>query len=159
MILWIVLFFITGILLIFAEFFLPGMVLGTIGGLLLIISGALGVYHYPDYAVFIVIGELAGVALGVVMGFYVLSRTRAGNLLIQREAQLAQAGYVSAESDMSLLNCEGTALTALRPAGTIMVGDKRVDAVSDGTFIEANKRVIVTEVHGSRVVVEEIREV
>jgi membrane-bound serine protease (ClpP class) len=60
---------------------------------------------------------------------------------------------------MSLLNCEGTVFTALRPAGTIMVDDKRVDAVSDGTFIDAKKRVIVTEVHGSRVVVEEIKEV
>lgn len=159
MILWVLLFFVTGILLIFAEFFLPGLVLGTIGGILLIISGALGVYHYPDYALFIIIGEVAGVGLGVVLGFYVLSRTRAGDLLIQREAQFAEAGYVSAESDMSLLNCEGTVLTTLRPAGTIMVGDKRVDAVSDGTFIDAKKRVIVTEVHGSRVVVEEIKEV
>jgi hypothetical protein len=68
MILWVLLFFVTGILLIFAEFFLPGLVLGTIGGMLLIISGALGVYHYPDYALFIIIGEVAGVGLGVVLG-------------------------------------------------------------------------------------------
>lgn len=158
MILWIVLFFITGVVLIFAEFFLPGLVLGTIGALLLMISTALGVYYYNDYALFIIIGELAGASLGLVLGFWVISLTRAGNWIIHRESQDVSAGYVSAESDNSLLNCEGTVLTALRPAGTIMVDDKRVDAVSNGTFIEEKKRVIVTEVHGSRVVVEEIEE-
>ena len=156
MILWIVLFFVTGVTLVFVEFFLPGLVLGTIGALLLVISTALGVYYYNDYALFIVIGEIAGASLGIVCGFWVISRTRAGNLIIQRESQ---EGYVSAESDNSLLNCEGTVLTALRPAGTIMVDDKRVDAVSNGMFIEEKKRVLVTEVHGSRVVVEEILEV
>ena len=156
MIFWVLLFFITGVLLIFVEFFLPGLVLGTLGGLFLLISTTLGVYYYSDYAVFIVIGELAGASLGIVLGFWVISRTRAGNWIIQRESQ---EGFVSADSDVSLLNCEGTVLTALRPAGTIMVGDKRVDAVSNGMFIEEKKRVLVTEVHGSRVVVEEIEEV
>lgn len=159
MIFWVLLFFITGVLLIFVEFFLPGLVLGTLGGLFLLISTTLGVYYYSDYAVFIVIGELAGASLGIVLGFWVISRTRAGDWIIQRESQNVNAGYVSAESDNSLLNCEGTVLTALRPAGTIMVGDKRVDAVSNGTFIEEKKRVLVTEVHGSRVVVEAIEEV
>jgi len=156
MILWVLLFFIAGILLVFAEFFLPGLVLGAIGGVLIVISAVLGVYHYPDYTLFIILGELIGTCVGIVLGFWVLSRTRAGNLIMLRDAQHADAGYVSAESDLALMGCEGTVLTALRPAGTIMVGDKRVDAVSDGTFIEEQKRVRVVQVHGSRVVVEEI---
>lgn len=159
MILWVILFFITGLLLIFVEFFLPGLVLGTIGGLLILISTILGVYHYEDYALFIILGELIGACAGIVLGFWVLSRTRAGDFIKLRDSQKAESGYVSAESDLSLLNCEGTVLTALRPSGTIMVGDKRIDAVSDGTFIEEKKRVQVVQVHGSRVVVEEIVDV
>jgi membrane-bound serine protease (ClpP class) len=159
MIFWVILFFVTGILLIFTEFFLPGLILGTIGGMLILLSTVLGVYYYPDYAVFIIIGEVVGAFLGVVLGFWVLSRTRVGSMIMQQHAMSAESGYVSAESDLSLLNCEGTVLTALRPSGTIMVGDKRVDAVSDGTFIEKNKRVQVVQVNGSRVVVEEILDV
>lgn len=156
--LWIILFFVTGMLLVFAEFFLPGMVLGVIGGLLIIISGILGVYAFPDYALFIIIGELICVGLGIVLGFWVLTKTRASNLLTQKHAQLAEAGYVSAVSDASLLNHTGRVLTALRPSGTIVVDNKRVDAVSEGVFIEEGTRVRVMQVHGSRVVVEALEE-
>ncbi len=158
MILWVALLFAAGVLLIFAEFFVPGLVLGTIGGVLIVISALLGVYHYPDYALFIIIGETVGAGAGVILGFYMLTRTRAGSLLTLAHAQTAASGYVSAESDMSLVGAEGVVLTALRPSGTIMVGDKRVDAVSDGMFIEAKQRVKVVEVHGSRVVVESMED-
>ncbi len=158
MIFWVLLLFVAGILLIFAEFFLPGLVLGSIGGLMILVSIVLGVYTYPDYALFIIIAEIVGAAAGIVLGFLVLSRTRAGSLLMLRDTQAAGSGYVSAESDMSLLDAEGTVLTALRPSGTIMVGDKRVDAVADGVFIEDKKRVRVVQVHGSRVVVEEMED-
>ncbi|MCK5861954.1 MAG: hypothetical protein KAH38_05685 [Candidatus Hydrogenedentes bacterium] len=159
MIVWVILFFVTGLVLIFAEFFLPGLVLGTLGCLLIVISTILGVYHYADYALFIIIGEMAGGCVGIALGFWVLLHTRAGNLIKQQEAQTVESGYVSAESDLSLINAEGIVLTALRPSGTIRVGDKRVDAVSDGVFIEEKKRVHVVQVHGSRVVVEEIQDV
>jgi membrane-bound serine protease (ClpP class) len=43
----------------------------------------------------------------------------------------------------------------LRPAGSIMVGNKRIDAVSNGIFIDAGKTVRVVEVEGHRVVCEE----
>lgn len=156
MIVWIVLLFLAGVLLIFTEFFVPGLVLGTIGAILIIISTALGVYHYSEYALFIVIGEMLGAGAGLLLGFWVLTRTRTGLLLTQQHAQTADSGYVSALSDMSLAGAEGTVLTALRPSGTIMVGDKRVDAVSDGVFIGEKQRVKVVEIHGSRVVVEPI---
>jgi membrane-bound serine protease (ClpP class) len=78
--------------------------------------------------------------------------------LTQKHAQLAEAGYVSAVSDASLLNHTGRVLTALRPSGTIVVDNKRVDAVSEGVFIEEGTRVRVMQVHGSRVVVEALEE-
>ncbi len=156
MIFWVMLFFVSGMALVFAEFFLPGLILGTIGFILVIISAILGVYAYPNYAVFIIVGQLIGVAGCVALGFWILTRTRASKLLVQKHSQQAEAGYVSAPSDTSLLGREGFVLTALRPSGTIQVDDKRVDAVSDGIFIENKKRVRVTQVHGSRVVVEPV---
>ncbi len=158
MIFWVLLLFAGGVLLIFAEFFVPGLVLSTIGAIMVLTSIGLGIYSYPDYMLFIIVGELLGVGLGVLLGFWVISRTRAGNLLTLRDAQTAESGYVSAESDASLLGQEGKVLTALRPSGTIMVGDNRVDAVADGVFIEEKKRVRVVQVHGSRVVVEELED-
>ena len=63
---------------------------------------------------------------------------------------------MSAEADLSLLGQEGTALTALRPSGTVVFGKQRIDVVTDGTFLEEGTRIVVVQVQGSRVVVEAV---
>ena len=156
---WMLLFLVAGMALIISEFFLPGAILGGLGVLLVLISTVLGVYSYPGYGVFIVIGELVGVCICALLGFLLLTRTRAGSFLRLGHAQTAESGYVSAASDLGLLHREAVVLTALRPSGTIKSGDKRIDAVSNGIFIEEGTRVRIVEVHGSRVVVEPVETV
>ena len=153
---WILLFFISGMLLIFSEFFLPGGILGVIGGLLILISAGMGVRSYPDYFILIIGGELLGAGVGVILGFVVLTKTRAAQLLTLNDAQTQEAGYVSAESDLSLIGKEGIVLSALRPAGTIKIGTQRIDVVSDGVFLDEGTRVVVVQVQGSRVLVEAV---
>ena len=92
---------------------------------------------------------------GVILGMYIISRTRASKGLILASSQ-AGDNWVAVESDESLMGVEGIVLTALRPAGTIVVGGKRLDAVSDGSFIEEKTRVRVLEVQGSRILVERV---
>jgi membrane-bound serine protease (ClpP class) len=87
---------------------------------------------------------------------YLLARTRAGKHLILSTSQQAAAGWVSVDTDASLIGAEGEVHSALRPAGTVNINGKRVDAVSEGSFIDKGARVRVLEVHGSRVVVEQI---
>ncbi|HYF47949.1 MAG TPA: NfeD family protein [Planctomycetota bacterium] len=53
-----------------------------------------------------------------------------------------------------LMGQEGRALTPLRPAGSAMIGDKKVDVVAQGRFIDPNTAIRVIQVEGSRVVVE-----
>ena len=156
MIAWVLILFAAGMALILAEFVVPGMICGIIGGLLVLASAGLGCYHYPDYTLMIVLGELVGVVLSIVLGMYILARTRAGKYLILEASQQAGAGWVAAETDVSLRGAVGVAHTALRPAGTIVVNGKRIDAVSDGGFIDKDAKIRIIEVHGSRVVVEKI---
>ena len=148
---WVAILFVAGIGLILSEFFLPGMVAGVIGSMLIVGSCALGISANPEAAIIIIPAELGGVVVTVALGMYVLSRTRVAKGLI---LESNQAGYSAHDTDASLLGVEGTVHTALRPAGTILVNGRRIDAVSDGSFIEENARVRVIEVHGSRVVVE-----
>jgi membrane-bound serine protease (ClpP class) len=49
-------------------------------------------------------------------------------------------------------------LTALRPAGTIVLDDERIDVVSEGSFIGKDKRVKIVKSEGARIVVREITE-
>jgi len=157
MIFWVILLFLAGMALVLIEFLLPGLVLGTIGVGLLVLSGVLGVMAYPDYTIHIIAGELIGAVGAFVLGLTLLTRTRAlRGRLTQSMSQKPEHGYVSAQSDLSLLGREAEVVTALRPAGTIRVDDRRIDAVSDGVFIEERKRVRIREVCGSRVVVDPI---
>jgi membrane-bound serine protease (ClpP class) len=156
MITWVLILFAGGMVLILAEFIVPGMICGILGGLLVISSAGLGCYTYPDYTWTIIVGELAGVFASIILGMFLLSRTRAGKNLILSSSQQADAGWVAAASDAALTDAEGEVFTALRPAGTILVHGKRIDAVSDGTFIDKGAKVRVIAVHGSRVVVEQV---
>ena len=66
--------------------------------------------------------------------------------------------YFSSSSKKDYLDQEAETLSKLRPAGTIEIDGKRVDAVSEGAFIEKGKKVKVISVSGSRIVVREISE-
>ena len=65
-----------------------------------------------------------------------------------------EKGYVSHGDKSEYLHRRGKTITILRPAGTIRIGSERVDAVSNGGFIDKNVDVRVVEVDGNRVVVE-----
>ena len=48
---------------------------------------------------------------------------------------------------------EGVAATDLRPSGTAVIGDERVDVVTEGPWIEEGTRVVVMHAEGYRFVV------
>jgi membrane-bound serine protease (ClpP class) len=156
MIAWVMVLFAAGMALILAEFIVPGMICGILGGAFVIASGVIGLRSFPEYGVIIIIVELVGVVLTVGLGMYLLARTKLAKGLILEQSQQADAGWVAAETDASLMGAHGRVFTALRPAGTIIVSNKRIDAVSDGSFIDEGAQVRVIEVHGSRVVVEKV---
>jgi len=103
-----------------------------------------------------VLAELAGGVLGVVLGITFFPRTRIGKVMVLQDMQKASEGWVSVASDLSLVGAIGEAATQLRPAGTIIVNGKRLDAVSGGELIEKGSKIRVLEVYGSRIVVEEL---
>lgn len=146
--------FVIGIVLILSEFFVPGLVLGTLGALALIGSGVYGWVLYPEYGLMIVGGEFIAAVLVVFLGMYVIARTKAGQVMVLESRQALEAGYVAPSEDESLVGRVGEVFTPLRPAGTVFVGEKRINAVSNGEYIEKGARVRVVEVEGSRVVVE-----
>ena len=155
----IIVMFLAGVILILAEFFLPGLILGIIGGCLILASCITGIMLYPSYAVLIIGGELLGFFLALFGGFYLITKTRLRNLFIVNDTMSAEEGYTGPSQDPGLLGQSAKVYSTLRPAGTILVGKERIDAVSDGTFIDAGKTVKIIAVKGNRVVVEEQQEV
>lgn len=158
MIYWILLLFLVGVALIMTEFFVPGLVLGTVGALCLLASAVLAVIYERELALFIITFELVGLAAAVALGMYLMPRTRAGRALILQTSEDLADGWTASDSDTSLLGGLGEVYTPLRPAGTVIVRNKRISAVTNGDYIEEGAAVRVVEVHGNRVVVERVGE-
>jgi len=72
---------------------------------------------------------------------------------------LASAGESShhiLNPNATLLGSRGNAMTVLRPSGKAQFGDRLVDVVSEGPFIDPGQQIEVIEVNGNRVVVREV---
>jgi membrane-bound serine protease (ClpP class) len=66
-------------------------------------------------------------------------------------------GWASAVRRPELVGLEGVALTDLRPAGTVLVGEERVDAVAESGWVEDGTKVRVVSSEGYRLVVRPLR--
>lgn len=138
-----------GFILLFLEIFVPGGVLGILGGLLMI---------YACYLAFGLSPAWGGAAVGLSVVVAALAIRLVASSRIGKKLVLDDAGardWKAAEKGLEdLLGSEGRTLTQLRPAGQAEIGDQRVDVVADDEFIPAGVRVRVVEVEGNRVVVE-----
>ena len=115
MIWWVFLLFLVGTLLVLAEFIVPGGICGTIGALFLVASCGLGWRAFPEYGVFIIIGEFVGALACVAAGMVIVSKTGAAKGLVLADSQQAQAGWVASDSNELLIGMAGEVYTALRP--------------------------------------------
>lgn len=79
---------------------------------------------------------------------------RSGVLLLQRADR--EKGFESTERREDLVGVEGTALTDLRPAGTALFGDERIDVVSDSEWIPRGTTVRIVNAEGYRRVVRPV---
>jgi membrane-bound serine protease (ClpP class) len=139
-----------GFLLLAAEVFVPGMILGLLGGLCLLVAVVLS---FGAYGVFV--GTMAAIALalltggGFVLWMFAFPHTPIGRRIMLKTSLPAGEGNALAQ----LLGKEGAALTALRPAGTAVIEGRKVDVVSEGEFISPGDPVIVVRDEGLRVLV------
>ena len=71
-----------------------------------------------------------------------------------------EKGYIARDASLDgRMGAEGTALTVLRPAGTMELADgTRLDVVTRGDFIEQGARVKVIGVDGTWLIVQQIKE-
>ena len=99
---------------------------------------------------------LVGVGAGALLLGRFLPRSRWVGRLALGAATSAAAGYTAAPDASALVGKTGTALTALRPAGSARIGGERLDVVTAGEFLDAGTPVQIVEAHGSRLVVAKI---
>jgi membrane-bound serine protease (ClpP class) len=114
-------------------------------------------------------GAVVLVAVLCYVGLKVLPRTSWGRGLVLEEdddgapppaIQVAQnpgEGGTREDLHRPLLGKHGVATTPLRPAGVALIGEERVDVVTEGERIDAGSRIKVIAVAGNRVVVRRVQ--
>ena len=146
----IVVLVLVGFLMIAAEVFVPGLVLGTLGGLCLLGAVAL---CYVAYGPLGGTAAFAGLAVLGTIGFFLWLRlfphTPLGKKMMLHKSLLSRNSLKMPD----LLGATGQAVTPLRPAGTAVIQGRRMDVVAEGGLIESGQKVSVVAQEGIRIVV------
>jgi len=137
------------ILLVLEILVLPGMVGGIIGGILIVYSIATMYADHGSAAGNITFASTIVVAIGAI---YASLKSKAWYRFGLKETidgkvnEIASLGIIEGD--------EGRTVSALRPSGTVMINNKKVEAQSGGEMIDVGTKVVVTKVLPSKIVVK-----
>jgi membrane-bound serine protease (ClpP class) len=161
----IILFIVGLILLIIEIFFIPGFGITGVAGIALVIGSIffslfkLGPV-FDDHAFQVAILQMAAVlvvsvtAISLLVKF--LPRSDRFLKLALRDNVSATNGFIASTDYSSIVGKAGETMTALRPAGKVLVDGKVYDVVTDGRFIEDKKTIKILSADGNKIVVIEI---
>ncbi|MBT9135846.1 MAG: hypothetical protein DDT34_00911 [Firmicutes bacterium] len=149
----VIVLFAAGITLLIIEAFVPSF--GIIG-----LTGTAAVFTAVAWSAATTGQGLRMLAVALVVAFLVviialkfLKRTPIWSQIVLKYAETKDRGYVGPSDTSDLVGSTGLTVTALRPAGIADINGKRVDVVSDGSFIPQSTEVVVVKTEGSRIVV------
>ncbi|SDK53518.1 membrane-bound serine protease (ClpP class) [Sediminibacillus albus] len=146
-----------GIIMIIVELFVPGGIIGLLGigavvGALFMSSADMG-HMAMSIGIALIVSIIVSVILfktiGLEKGFF--------KNIILKDATTTEQGYVSSINRLDLIGLEGKSLTMLRPSGTAVFNDERLDVVTEGAFVEKDSPVKIVKTEGSRIVVRQIK--
>jgi membrane-bound serine protease (ClpP class) len=149
---WILL--VLGILMLGAEIFLPGGLLGILGAVCLVSAATVGFWAFgPQLGFLSLLGIVVFTGIGLAVWIRFFPRTAIGQRLeLKRDGH----DFKSHPDHRMLIGKTGTAVSVLRPSGIAAIDGKRVDVVADGDWIEEGSPIIVTRVEGPRIEVRRI---
>ncbi|MFN3466497.1 MAG: NfeD family protein [Candidatus Brocadiales bacterium] len=145
----IVVLFIVGLVAVFAEILLPGMIIGICGALC--VAGSIYFAYQAGEKTLgnvLLVASIFSIPLLVFLWYRMTSRTFA--ITASEEGFSASGGFEK------LLGKEGVAVTPLHPSGIAQIEGRRVDVLSRGEMVPSSTRVKVIEVKGNKVVVKSI---
>lgn len=147
-----------GIILVVLEFFVPGGILGIIGASAIVVSLFLAGYDLSHMAISILVALILGIVTFIILYRSVDREKGLFKKIILQDRTTTDEGYISATTRFDLIGQIGRSVTPLRPAGTIIVNNERIDAVSEGNYINNDVEVEIIHVEGMRVVVQEVKD-
>lgn len=149
----IILLFAIGLVLLFFEVFVPGGVLGVLGGLFMLAGCGVAFADYGTGG-----GSIATVLAVALIGFtlyfelFLLPKTALGRKLFLDQAISAQSQPPPARAE-EILGRDGETLTTLAPSGYVLVAGKKYEAASQSGLLPRGTAVKVTGLDNFRLLV------
>ncbi|NLB73196.1 MAG: nodulation protein NfeD [Firmicutes bacterium] len=146
--------FILGFVLLLIEVFLiPGFGITGIGGIISIFASLVLSFKNIREASFAISFAMVVSFLVVVVMAKRFGKSKALGRLVLKTAEHTHDGYVATPLRQDYVGKTGYTLTFMRPSGTVMIEDERIDAVTEGDFLREGCKVEVIKVEGPRLVV------
>ena len=152
----IVMLFMAGIILLMIEALVPGFGAPGIGGVICIFSSIILAADSFALGITSVIIAFIITLAGAILLLKYAPRNKFFDKIILGTELRKDVGFTSSTSKEELLGLEGVALTALRPSGTALINDEKIDVVTEGDYIVKNDRVRIIKVEGRKIVVRKI---
>ncbi len=148
-----VLFLLAGLMLIFLEFYVPGAVMGTAGGLLILASIFLAAITYESaWTILIfVIAAIAATISVIRFALWYIPRVKGDKSIYSNGAQV---GYKASGFDASMIGKTGVVLSDLKPGGYILIEGQQHQALSESGYIPEGEKVLVLRGEGESLIVK-----
>lgn len=150
--------FVIGISLIALEFFVSGGIAGILGSVAIVGSIIMAGGNPVNMAISVLIALAISTAGTVIIIKFFGKKLHLLNKLVLMDMTDTESGYVSNVDRPELVGRVAKTSTVLRPSGAAELDGERIDVVTEGSYIDKGKSVIIVKVEGSRVVVRESEE-
>ncbi len=144
----VILLALTGLILIFLEFFLPGGIMAVGGGVLLASSLLVLAIRQPGFTVLTAYAGILVLALFIVIRL-ALSRVKKTGVCLDGD----QEGFQACVYPKEMIGKTATVSSDLKPAGYVQIEDRAFAALSKSGYIEKGAQVRVLGGEGSSLIV------
>lgn len=145
--------FITGLILLVIEGMIPGFGLPGISGIILVAIGiVLSMKSFQNALMSLSVAIIVTTIITIFLIKFGYKSPYLEKIILSNQLK-TEKGYTSANSKYEYLGKEGIAVSGLRPSGIIEINGKRMDALSEGDYIDKGSRIEVVKVEGSKIIV------
>ncbi len=131
-----------GFILIFIEFYIPGAIMGILGGILTFASILVFISEHDSAIAIIlyILGVIAGLAL---LFKFAIWKIRNAKPEYSIYSDSSQHGYKASKYDHEAIGKTAIVLSDLKPGGYILIDGNQVQAISESGYIVKGSHVIV----------------
>jgi membrane-bound serine protease (ClpP class) len=150
-----IIFVVVGMLMMGAELFIPGGVLGVIGAGSLMLAVVLGFVAFGfQNGVISAVAIFVFLALSLAFWMNVIPKTRLGKTLMLSDSMAGSSSFSHSSKDM--VGKEGVALSVLAPSGVARFDGQRMDVMAESSLINEGAQIRIVKVVGNNLIVRAV---